>query len=318
MSTQEDSTLPTGTKIFPLDKYFDFYEKSIEDIEAFWAKVAAENISWFKTWEKTLDWNPPFAKWFVGGKLNASYNCLDRHLPTKRNKVAYYWEGEKGEKRSLSYQDLFSEVNKFASALIDLGVSKDSKVTIYLPMIPELPIAMLACARLGAPFTVVFSGFSSQALSDRMNDSGSSLLITADGGFRRGKVIPLKSICDEALTTSSQVEKVIVYRRTGENIEMKQGRDVWWSDIVSGKGNEIVAPEQVDSSHTLYLLYSSGTTGKPKAIVHGTGGYITYHSQTCGFMGSPTEPSILRELKSCLPGGSSPYLIKPRKAVGLV
>lgn len=287
MAVPEENTLPTGSKIFPINKFLDSQRGSLKNIEEFWDKISRDNISWFRTWDRVLDWNPPFAKWFVGGKLNVSYNCLDRHLSSHRNKIAYYWEGENGEKRAISYQELYNEVTKLAGVLKQLGITKEKKVTIYLPMIPELPIAMLACARLGAAFTVVFSGFSSQALSDRMNDSGSSLLITADGGYRRGKTIPLKGISDEALSSSPRVEKVIVCRRTGEEISMKQGRDLWWSDLMANMSANHTPPEELDSNHTLYLLYSSGTTGKPKAIVHGTGGYLTYVNATTRWVFDP-------------------------------
>ncbi|HVB12894.1 MAG TPA: AMP-binding protein, partial [Nitrososphaerales archaeon] len=277
----------------PENKYFELHQESLKNPEEFWARIARENISWFRTWDRVLDWNPPFATWFVGGKLNVSYNCLDRHIKTpRRNKVAYYWEGEKGEKRAISYQELYTEVNRFAGVLRELGVTKEKKVTIYLPMIPELPVAMLACARLGAAFTVVFSGFSSQALSDRMNDSGSSVLITADGGYRRGKVIPLKEISDEALLTSPHVKHVIVYKRTSDEVSMKPGRDFWWADLMAGAKIKQVKPEELESNHPLYLLYSSGTTGKPKAIVHGTGGYLTYVNATAKWVFDPKPQDV--------------------------
>jgi acetyl-CoA synthetase len=293
MMGSEENTLPTDSKIFPVNRYFELYKESLKDIEEFWSKITRENISWFKTWDKVLEWNPPFARWFVGGKLNLSYNCLDRHLNSQdRNKVAYYWEGERGEKRAISYQELYHDVNKFSGVLKDLGVTKEKRVTIYLPMIPELPVAMLACARLGAAFTVVFSGFSSQALSDRMNDSGSTVLITADGGYRRGKIIPLKEISDEALQTSPQVKHVIVYKRTGEEVAMKQGRDLWWSDLIASSKTKEVKPEELESNHPLYLLYSSGTTGKPKAIVHGTGGYLTFVSATTRWVFDPKPTDV--------------------------
>jgi acetyl-CoA synthetase len=293
MIGSEGNTLPTDSKIFPVNKYFELHKESLRDTEEFWSNVARENVTWFKTWDRVLDWNPPFAKWFVGGKLNISYNCLDRHVTSQdRNKVAYYWEGERGEKRAISYQELYHEVNRFAGVLKELGVTKEKRVTIYLPMIPELPVAMLACARLGAAFTVVFSGFSSQALSDRMNDSGSTVLITADGGYRRGKIIPLKEISDVALASSPQVKHVVVYKRTGEEIQMKPGRDLWWSDLVASSKTKHVKPEELESNHPLYLLYSSGTTGKPKAIVHGTGGYLTYVSATTKWVFDPKSTDV--------------------------
>jgi acetyl-CoA synthetase len=289
----EAKSIVSSAKVFPLNRYTQYHKESLSDIEKFWAKIARDEISWFKSWDKILDWKLPFARWFVGGKLNASYNCVDRHLSDgNRNKVAYYWEGENAERRILSYQDLYFEVNKFASALKNLGISSESRVTIYLPMVLELPVAMLACARLGATFTVVFSGFSSQALSDRINDSNSSLVITADGGYRRGKIIPLKEIVDEALATSPGVKKVIVYKRTGWQVAMMDGRDVWWSDLISKTGGEEVEPEELDANHPLYLLYSSGTTGKPKAIVHGTGGYLTYVSATMRWVFDPTPDDV--------------------------
>ena len=287
------SSLPISSKIVPVSRYLDLHRDSLADIEAFWSGVARDELVWFKTWDKTLEWNAPFAKWFVGGKLNASYNCIDRHLegPT-RNKVAYYWEGEDGERKALTYQDLHYEVNRLASALRVLGVQKGTKVTIYLPMIPELPISMLACARLGAPFTVVFSGFSAQALATRIADSDSSVLITADGGFRRGKVVPLKEIADAALETSPSVKTVIVVKRTGEEVDFVEGRDLWWTDTMALAKKESVDPVPVDSNDPLYLLYSSGTTGKPKAIVHGTGGYLTYATATTRWVFDPKSEDV--------------------------
>ncbi|MDG7001029.1 MAG: acetate--CoA ligase [Nitrososphaerota archaeon] len=291
--TDDEKSIISSQKILPISKYFDLHGESLKDTEKFWSRVATDELSWFKTWDKVLDWQAPFARWFVGGKLNASFNCVDRHISNgNRNKVAYYWEGENGERRVVSYQDLHAEVNKFASALKKLGISSKDKVTIYLPMIPELPVAMLACARLGATFTVVFSGFSSQSLTDRIKDSGSSFVITADGGYRRGRVIHLKEIIDQALESTSSVKKVIVYKRTGESVKMVKDRDVWWSDITSTTGRDLVEPEHVDANHPLYLLYSSGTTGKPKAIVHGTGGYLTYVTATTRWVFDPKPSDV--------------------------
>jgi acetyl-CoA synthetase len=245
-----------------------------ENSEEFWADQA-KSLKWFKEWDKVLDWNPPFAKWFVGGKLNASVNCLDRHIDSDaKNKVAIIWEGENGETNSFTYYQLYRSVNKLASALKNLGVKKGDRITIYLPMIPQLPIAMLASARVGAIHTVIFSGFSSKALADRANDSKSKVIITADGGYRRGKVVPLKRVVDEAISSIPSAEHVIVVKRASNDIQMGP-KDLWWHDLIENSPS-YCEPEILDSLHPLYILYTSGTTGKPKGVLHSTGGYLTY------------------------------------------
>jgi len=271
----QTESLPVELRYWPIKRYMDIYKKSLDDIEEFWGQEARK-LEWFRTWDKVLDWDPPFAKWFPGGMLNASYLCVDRHLKSwRRNKVAIYWEGEKGEERTLSYSQLYREVNHLASALQKLGIKDGDRVALYLPMIPELAVAMLATARIGAIHTVVFSGFSSMALADRINDTEAKVLITADGGFRRGKIIPLKETADVAVGKTPSVEKVIVVKRTGQEIKMTEGRDLWYDEIIKATGKD-VPPLPIESTHPLYILYTSGTTGKPKGIVHSTGGYLTY------------------------------------------
>jgi acetyl-CoA synthetase len=249
----------------------------------FWARMAREHVTWFAPWKKVLDWRPPFARWFVGGKLNVSHNCIDRHLEGehawRRNKAAILWEGEPGDARVLTYGDLHREVCKFANVLKKLGVRKGDRVALYMPMVPELAIAMLACARIGAPHGVVFGGFSAEALRDRLEDAGAKLLITADGGYRRGKTVRLKDAADEALKGAAGVENVVVVRRTGEPVHMQSGRDHWWHELVHDASAEC-APVRLDAEHPLFILYTSGTTGKPKGILHTTGGYLVHVAAT--------------------------------------
>ncbi|TDD26830.1 acetate--CoA ligase [Actinomadura sp. KC06] len=255
------------------------YEQAAEDRLGFWAEQA-DRLSWTKRWDDVLDWsNPPFAKWFVGGELNVAYNCVDRHVEAGRGaKVAFHWEGEPGDSRTLTYADLQREVNRAANALLELGVRKGDRVAIYLPMIPELPISMLACARIGATHSVVFGGFSAEALRTRIDDAQAKLVITADGGFRRGKPSDLKGIVDEAVAQTPTIENVLVVRRTGEQVAENE-RDVWWHDVVERQSDQHTA-EPMDSEHPLYILYTSGTTGKPKGILHTTGGYLTQCAYT--------------------------------------
>ncbi len=252
------------------------YEEAERDPVAFWARLARERIDWVTPFETTLEWDLPFAKWFVGGTLNMSYNCVDRHVERGLgDKVAYHWIGEPGDTRTITYADLHAEVQKAANALRELGVETGDRVAIYMPMIPELPIAMLACARIGAPHTVVFGGFSAEALADRINDAQAKLVVTADGGWRRGKPAALKPAVDAALANTPSVEHVIVVRRIGDQLDtaMTDGRDRWWDDVVERQTADC-APIPVDSEHMLYLLYTSGTTAKPKGIMHTTAGYL--------------------------------------------
>ncbi len=269
-------------RTFPPDPAFtaaanakaELYAEAERDYVAFWERLARERISWTKPFGTTLEWDLPFAKWFVGGELNVAYNCIDRHVEAGLgDKVAYHWIGEPGDTRTLTYADLLREVGKTANALKELGVEKGDRVAIYMPMIPELPIAMLACARIGAPHTVVFGGFSAESLAGRINDCGAKVLLTADGGFRRGKEVGLKHHADEALASTPTIEAAIVVRRTGHREHMVKGRDHWWHDIVDRQSPEC-APVPVDSEHMLYLLYTSGTTAKPKGILHTTAGYL--------------------------------------------
>jgi acetyl-CoA synthetase len=255
-------------------QYKKIWRDSVKNPTKFWAKQAKEQLEWIKPFKKVLSWKPPFAKWFEGGKLNVSVNCLDRHVRTeKRNKAAIIWEGEPGDTRVLTYHDLLREVSKCANALNAMGVKPGHRVAIYMPMIPEIAIAMLACTRIGAMHTVVFGGFSSEALADRCNDSQASVVITADGGFRKGANVPLKKNVDAALEKTTSVKNVLVVKRTGESVTMKQGRDHWWHDVVPNQSGHC-EPYAADSEHPLFLLYTSGSTGKPKGILHTTAGYL--------------------------------------------
>ncbi len=256
------------------------YLEGWRDFEAYWARHARELISWAQPFTKTLEWDLPYAEWFSDGTLNVSYNCLDRQVLAGRgDKVAFYWEGEPGDSRVITYSQLLDEVQKFANVLKDLGIKKGDRVNIYLPMIPEAAVAMLACARIGAAHSVVFGGFSSQSLSDRINDAEAKLLITADGGWRRGEVFPLKSQADEALKSTTTIEHVVVVKRGNNEISMTPGRDVWYHEAMA-KAAAVCDAEPMEAEHLLFLLYTSGTTGKPKGIMHTTAGYLTHVTTT--------------------------------------
>jgi len=261
------------------EEYEKLYNEAAADPEAFWAKQA-EELHWFKKWDTILEWNEPFAKWFVGGKINVSYNCLDRHLETwRKNKAAFIWEGEPGEVRTLTYLQLHREVCKFANVLKKLGVNKGDRVAIYMPLVPELAVAMLACARIGATHTVIFAGFSADAIRDRVIDGQVKVIVTADGGYRRGHEIKLKEIVDEAAAQCPSVTAIVVFKRTGSDIAMTHGRDHWWHELMETVDANCRA-EELDAEHPLYILYTSGTTGKPKGILHTTGGYLTQAAYT--------------------------------------
>ena len=252
------------------------YDEANTDYQGFWARQAAELIDWSQAWHTICEWNLPYSKWFVGGQLNVSHNCLDRHVTAgKGDKVAIHWEGEPGDQRTITYAELLAEVQRFANALKDLGVAKGDRVNIYLPMIPEAAVAMLACARIGAAHSVVFGGFSAQSLTDRINDAEAKVLITADGGYRRGEVFPLKPAADEAIAGCPTIEHVVVVRRGGNDVEMVDGRDHWYHDLLEA-AQPICPADPMDSEQLLFLLYTSGTTGKPKGIMHTSGGYLTH------------------------------------------
>ncbi len=253
----------------------EIYGRAAEDPEVFWAGYASR-LDWMEPWNQILEWNPPHAKWFVGGKLNVSTNCLDRHLATNGDRRAIVWEGEPGDQRTLTYRELSALVNQFANVLKQQGVGKGDRVSIYMPMVPEAAIAMLACTRLGALHSVVFGGFSVESLAERTNDCGAKVIITADGYWRRGNIVPLKSVVDEALPSCPSVKRAIVLRRAGDKcpVKMEPGRDLWWHDLIVGQSTDCAA-EPMDAEDPLFILYTSGSTGKPKGILHTTGGYLT-------------------------------------------
>lgn len=275
-----------------LADYETLYNDSINDIEGFWEREAREHLHWFRPFEKTLEWEVPYAKWFLGGTTNVSYNCLDAHINAGRgDRVAFFWEGEPGDRRVMTYKQVHEEVCKFANGLRKLGIQKGDRVSIYMPMVPELPIAMLACARIGAIHSVIFGGFSAEAISDRNIDAQASLIITADGGWRRGKDLKLKETVDEALKKSPSVKHCVVLNRTNNNPPMQSGRDHWWHELVSNESS-VCEPEVMDSEDSLFILYTSGSTGKPKGIRHTTAGYNLYAKRTFQWVFDHKETDI--------------------------
>ncbi|MGB3297700.1 MAG: acetate--CoA ligase [Phormidesmis sp.] len=277
-----DPAFASRARISSMAAYQKLYDEAAADPAAFWARLAEQELDWFEKWNTVLDWQPPVAKWFVGGKINISYNCLDRHLKTdRRDKTALIWEGEPGDSRQLTYAELHQEVCQMANVLKDMGVKKGDRVGLYMPMVPEAAVAMLACARIGAAHTVVFGGFSAEALRDRLNDAEAKVVITADGGFRKDKPMGLKPAVDAALTDNAvpSVTNVLVVQRTQQAVDWTEGRDVWWHDVQPTASVDCPA-EPMDSEDLLFILYTSGTTGQPKGVVHTTGGYNLYTHMT--------------------------------------
>src|SRR5580658_5721120 len=269
------------------------YQRAARDPQSFWA-TEAKRLDWFAPWQQVLEWNAPWVKWFVGGKLNVAYNCVDRHAAShRRNKAAIIWEGEPGDSRAITYGMLEGEVNRFANALRGLGVAKGDRVAIYMGMVPELAVAMLACAKIGAPHSIVFGGFSAESLRERINDAKAKVVITADAAFRRGTIVPLKAAVDEALRGTPTIEKVVVVRRVGEaaKISMQPGRDLWWHELIATASSECPA-EPMDAEDMLFVLYTSGTTGKPKGIVHTTGGYLVGAATTHNYVFDVKEDDV--------------------------
>ncbi|MBE9030786.1 acetate--CoA ligase [filamentous cyanobacterium LEGE 11480] len=296
---QEDRLFPPSSEfssqahIKSLDEYKKLSEAAQADPEGFWSKLAETELHWFEKWDQVLDWsNPPFAKWFVNGKINLSYNCIDRHLETRSDKPAIIWEGEPGDARIITYKQLHTEVCKFANVLKSQGVKTGDRVGIYMPMIPEAAIAMLACARIGAAHSVVFGGFSAEALRDRLVDADAKVVVTADGGWRKDKIVPLKPAVDAALDAPNvPVTTVITVKRTAQDITMAEGRDHWWHDLMDAASDDCPAPA-LDSEQMLFVLYTSGSTGKPKGVVHTTGGYNLYAHMTCKWIFDLKEDDV--------------------------